>query len=62
MAFPKTILRAGGVSGGRKSLLHPWLSAMYGTILTPYMVSKWSENEYGKCNLFEETIHHSLEE
>jgi len=39
------------------------LSAVYGTLLTPSMVSKWSEDEDGKCKLCEErmgTIQHIL--
>ncbi|XP_063673703.1 uncharacterized protein LOC134810939 [Bolinopsis microptera] len=32
------------------------LSAVYGTLLTPSMVSKWSEDEDGKCKLCEERM------
>ena len=31
------------------SLIGFMLSAVYGTLLTPSMVSKWSEDEDGKC-------------
>ena len=32
------------------------LSAVYGTLLTPSMVSKWSEDEDGKCKLCKERM------
>ena len=45
------------------SLIGFMISAVYGTLLTPAMVSKWGEDEGGKCKLCEEkmgTIQHIL--
>ena len=38
------------------SLVWFMLSAVYGTLLTPSLVAKWSEEEDGKCKLCEEKI------
>ncbi|KAL5251266.1 hypothetical protein ACHWQZ_G016834 [Mnemiopsis leidyi] len=39
-----------------ESLIGFMLSAVYGTLLTPSLVAKWSEEEDGKCKLCEEKI------